>query len=103
MNNSNSQQKIFAVLHMIPRGKVTTYGQVAELAGLPRAARLVGTTLKNLPNDSTLPWHRVINAAGEISFPNDHPHHQEQRKLLIEEEVVFNGNKVSLKTYLWQP
>ncbi|WIO73678.1 MGMT family protein [Porticoccaceae bacterium LTM1] len=97
------QQRIYAVLRSIPTGKVATYGQVAELAGLPRAARLVGTTLKKLPNDSTLPWHRVINAAGKISFPSEHPGHTKQRGLLLSEGVLFSGDKVNLRIYQWQP
>ncbi|UTW46423.1 MGMT family protein [bacterium SCSIO 12696] len=100
---STPQQRIYAVLHSIPSGKVVTYGQVAELAGLPRAARLVGTTLKKLPTGSTLPWHRVINSAGKISFPNEHPNYKRQRQLLLDEGVLFSGDRVKLREYQWRP
>ena len=100
---STPQQRIYAVLHSVPMGKVVTYGQVAELAGLPRAARLVGTTLKKLPRGSTLPWHRVINAAGKLSFPSEHPNYKRQRQLLTDEGVLFAGDKVNLRQYQWQP
>lgn len=97
------EQRIYAVLHAIPAGKVVTYGQVAELAGLPRAARLVGATLSKLPAGSTLPWHRVINAAGRLSFPGEHPSHKRQRQLLTDEGVLFAGDKVNLRQYQWRP
>lgn len=100
---STPQQRIYTVLRSIPLGKVVTYGQVAELAGLPRAARLVGTTLKKLPKGSTLPWHRVINSAGKLSFPSEHPNYKRQRQLLTDEGVLFCGEKVNLRQYQWRP
>ena len=96
-------ERIYTVLRAIPAGRVATYGQIAELAGLPRAARLVGTALKKLPPGSTLPWHRVINAAGRISFPRQHPCYRRQRQLLLAEGVIFAGDKVDLRRYRWQP
>lgn len=60
---------IWQLVASIPKGNVATYGQLAIMAGYPNHARYVGTILKNLPNDSTLPWHRVVNAKGELSFP----------------------------------
>ena len=65
----SASERLYTVLANIPSGKVVTYGQLAELAGVPRRARWVGQTLKKLPADSTLPWYRVINAQGKISFP----------------------------------
>ena len=73
MNEFDHKQRIYAVLAAIPAGVVVSYGQVAELAGLPRAARLVGRTLSALPDDTQLPWHRVVNASGKISMPCDSP------------------------------
>ena len=69
MNEVPAEQRIYAALAAIPCGRVVTYGQVGKLAGLPRGGRLVGRTLRNLPKDSSLPWHRVINAAGKITLP----------------------------------
>ena len=62
------QQRICQELRQIPKGKVATYGDVAAMAGIPRHARYVGTTLKNLPKSSRLPWHRVVNHKGEIAL-----------------------------------
>jgi methylated-DNA-protein-cysteine methyltransferase-like protein len=56
-------------LAQVPEGKVVSYGQLAELAGLGRAARWVGRTLSQLPGDTKLPWHRVLGAGGRISLP----------------------------------
>ncbi len=100
---SNPESAIYAILHAIPSGRVATYGQIADLAGLPRAARLVGTTLRKLPANSNLPWHRVINASGRISFPATHPNYQRQRQLLVDEGVLFVGGRVKLSDYQWQP
>ena len=103
MNEIEPEQRIYAVLAAIPSGTVVTYGQLAELAGLPRAARLVGRTLSKLPGDSTLPWHRVINASGGISLPQDSPGFERQKKRLQEEDVVVTGSRINLKKFRWQP
>ena len=103
MNNNTPQAAIYQVLRQIPAGKVLTYGELAKLAGLGRAARLVGTTLRKLPDGSSLPWHRVINAQGKISLPTHHPSHHLQRKRLEDEGVRFMGDKIHLQTFLWRP
>ena len=61
-------QRVWHIVASIPEGYVTTYGDVARLAGSPRAARQVGGVLKRLPEGSTLPWHRVVNRHGDISL-----------------------------------
>jgi methylated-DNA-protein-cysteine methyltransferase related protein len=63
-----SHERIYAIVRKIPRGRVTTYGTVARLAGLGRHARLVGYALSALPDGTSVPWHRVINAQGRLSF-----------------------------------
>ena len=98
MNEFDQKQRIYAVLAAIPKGVVVSYGQVAELAGLPRAARLVGRTLSALPDDTQLPWHRVVNASGKISMPCDT---QQKHRLEREEVLVVNG-RISLKQFRWQ-
>jgi len=97
-----TQARLFQVIHAIPKGRVATYGQVAELAGLPRAARLVGNTLKNLPKNSKLPWHRVINASGKISLPMD-GNGKVQKQRLEKEGVVFLKGRINLSHYRWDP
>ena len=101
MDTLKINEIIWQIVASIPRGRVSTYGQVAKLAGCPNHARYVGATLRKLPKDSKLPWHRVINAKGEISFPISSQKYKKQQKLLETEGITFKGTKVSLKQYLW--
>lgn len=97
---------IYAIVRQIPYGKVATYGQVAELASLPRQARLVGYALYRVDMQlDDVPWHRVINAKGEVSeSPFRYGTDYLQRSLLEQEGVVFSKQgKVSLRQYRWQP
>jgi len=94
-------QLILAAVRKIPRGKVCTYGDVAEVAGLPRRARLVGTVLRQTPGSRDLPWFRVINAGGRISFPAGSDAYLRQRRKLEAEGIVFISGRVDLKTYGW--
>jgi methylated-DNA-protein-cysteine methyltransferase-like protein len=94
---------IWKTVREIPRGKVATYGQVAELAGLEGHARQVGYALHNLPERSDVPWHRVINAKGEISPRSAGDSHELQRLLLAAEGVVVDGRgRIDLKRYRWK-
>ena len=103
MSRQSNYQRIYEVVRKIPLGKVATYGQVARLAGLGGHARQVGYALHNLPENSGIPWQRVINARGEISFPPDSPHWHLQRVLLEAEGIRFDENdKVSLPCYRWR-
>ena len=97
-------QQILAVVCLIPKGRVATYGQVAALAGLPKHARLVGYVLKHLSAGHQVPWHRVINAQGKISLSklNTQGENIQVLKLMAEEIVVLEG-KVNLKQYQWRP
>jgi methylated-DNA-protein-cysteine methyltransferase-like protein len=94
---------IWSTIRRIPRGKVATYGQIATLAGLDGHARQVGYALYNLPSPSTVPWHRVVNAKGEVSPRTSGDSHELQRMLLEAEGVVFSlGGKLDLKLYQWK-
>jgi methylated-DNA-protein-cysteine methyltransferase-like protein len=94
---------IWSVVRRIPRGRVATYGQIAELAGLEGHARQVGYALYNLPERSDIPWHRVINARGEISARSGGDSHELQRLLLEAEGVEFDlRGRVDLKRYRWK-
>jgi methylated-DNA-protein-cysteine methyltransferase-like protein len=97
-----SYQKIWAVVRRIPRGRVATYGAVAAAAGLRQHARLAGYALHNLPRGSQVPWHRVINAQGRISFPPRSEPYREQRRRLEAEGVVFVAGRVDLVRYGWR-
>jgi methylated-DNA-protein-cysteine methyltransferase-like protein len=96
---AKTQQKIWGVIALIPQGKVTTYGQIAFLAGLSQQARLVGRILSNLPKGTRLPWHRVVNAEGKIVSPSRY----KQIKLLAKEGVLPVNGRIDLKTHQWQP
>ena len=98
-----NNQQIWQVVHSIPRGKVATYGQIAKLADLPGYARFVGQVMKSLPSDSKLPWHRVLNAKGRLSFPHSSEQYKRQQSLLEGEGIVFINGRISLKKYSWWP
>ena len=86
----------------IPPGHVLTYGEVARLTGMPRYARRVSQAMRWEPQSMQLPWHRVINAQGQISFPKDSNGYRRQKDLLQEEGVVFVNGKVDLTQFGYQ-
>ncbi len=88
------QDRIYSIVAMIPQGRVATYGQIAALAGMPRHARLVGRTLRELPSGSRLPWFRVVNASLRISTRVG-GNENLQRKRLEAEGVEFVGERVA--------
>jgi methylated-DNA-protein-cysteine methyltransferase related protein len=90
---------IYFALSTIPSGRVIAYGQLAKLAGLTNGARQVGRVLCNLPEESTLAWHRVVNAQGEISLPQDSPAYREQQQRLIAEGIEIKNGKINLSIY----
>lgn len=95
------RSNILAAVKRIPRGRVSTYGGVADLAGLPGRARLVGRVLSQTPSSTRLPWHRVVNAGGRISFPVGTDAHVLQRRRLEAEGVVFAGARIDLRRFGW--
>ena len=99
--------KIWQTVQAIPLGKVACYGQIADLAGLPGRARLVGKALGAVPNagwrGQAVPWYRVVNSQGKISFAPGSEHFERQRDLLQDEQVVVIGARIQLKTFQWQP
>jgi methylated-DNA-protein-cysteine methyltransferase-like protein len=97
----DARQAILAVVRSIPRGRVTTYGLVAERAGLPRRARLVGRVLSQLTADSGVPWHRVIGAGGRIAFPLASRASREQRARLAREGVLVLRGRVDMDRNGW--
>ena len=103
-NNSNFFKMVYELVAQIPPGRVASYGQIATLLGEPRAARTVGWAMHSIPDGLELPWHRVINAQGIITF-NAHGQGAElQRALLESEGIVFNlKGRVDMSKYQWQP
>ena len=102
---ARSYERIYSVVARIPRGRVATYGQVARIAGLAGQARLVGYALSALDDRSRLPWHRVVNARGEISARRDGgPMHVVQRLRLKRERVRFDAKRrIRLDRFRWRP
>ena len=106
LSNMNSYHLIYQIVCQIPVGKVATYGQIADLAGLHGKARLVGYALFRVDTDlDSIPWHRVINAKGEISYSNLRQGGDYLQKHLLETEgIKFNQQgKINLDRYQWQP
>lgn len=98
----SSYQRIYAATRKIPRGRVSTYGRIATLAGLGGHARQVGYAMHALPAGSMVPWHRVINAQGEISLRRRPGAELTQRMLLEREGIRFSGRgRVDLARYGW--
>lgn len=96
-----SHTDIWFILSQVPEGSVVTYGELAKMAGAPGYARVIGNILKQLPKGSGLPWHRVINSKGQISFPEDSARYTTQKELLEQEGITFISGKINLKTYGW--
>lgn len=94
---------LYAALAQIPPGRVVSYGQLAEQAGLGRAARWVGRCLSQLPDDTALPWHRVVAAGGRLSLPVDSAAGAEQRRRLAAEGVMLTGNRLDIRRHGWHP
>ncbi len=92
-------QRVWDVVEGIPPGCVLNYGEVARLAGYPGRARMVGRALGRAPKSRPLPWHRVVNAQGQISFPPDSRRHQRQRELLEAEGVEFVNDTIDLEQH----
>ncbi|MFC6441643.1 MGMT family protein [Bowmanella sp. JS7-9] len=96
-------QRIWQTVQAIPYGKIASYGQIADLAGLPGRARLVGKALGFVPEQMVVPWYRVLRSNGQIAFPSGSAHSTLQTGLLQEEGVVVLNNRVKLRDFQWQP
>lgn len=105
--SQNFYESVYAVVKKIPKGKVTTYGHIALLLGNPRAARAVGYALNSLKKDreSKIPWQRVINRQGRISFKGDSFRADLQKKILQTEGVFFDldNDQLDFGKYGWFP
>jgi methylated-DNA-protein-cysteine methyltransferase related protein len=94
--------QIYTVIYQIPVGKVSTYGDIATMAGYPGYARHVGRALSNIPSESQLPWYRVINSRGMISLKGT-DFDRQLNHLIAEGIVISETGKISLKQYRWIP
>jgi len=93
-------QRIISIIAAIPIGKVATYGQIAAMAGQPRAARQVARLLHSSSQKYNLPWHRVINAQGGISLDGSSAINQ-RRKLRTEGIEISPSDRIDLSIYQW--
>ncbi|MEO5560906.1 MAG: MGMT family protein [Dokdonella sp.] len=93
---------ILRAIKSIPRGCVASYGEIAERAGLPRRARLVGRVLRETPADAGLPWYRVLRADGRIAFAPGSRGFRDQVRNLSGEGILVNNGRVDLARYGWE-
>lgn len=106
MDIENKQQLrsiLYIVLSKVPSGRLVTYGQLANMTGYPGLARWVGRELGRLPDDTQLPWHRVVAAGGRLSLPKNTRAGDEQRQRLRLEGIFVAKDRVKLVDYQWQP
>lgn len=96
-------EKVVEIIRNIPEGKVMTYGQIARLAGSPRAARQVVRVLHSMSRKHRLPWHRVVNAQGQIALQDDESYQEQLFSLEAEGVVVGLKGVIDLEKYQWQP
>ncbi len=96
-------ERIWTMVNSIPQGKVSSYGQIADFAGLPGRARLVGRSLGFVPTDQAVNWHRVLRSNGQLAFDKGSEHALLQTGLLQQEGVVVINNRVNMKAFNWQP
>ena len=95
--------RIWATVSDIPKGSVASYGQIGDIAGIPRGARQVGYALRTLPKNSAVPWHRVIQSSGRIAFEKGSAAYNRQSRRLIMEDVVILEGRIDMQKYRWQP
>ena len=105
MNKTQIQrfEKIWETIREIPEGCVASYGQIAEISGVPRGARQVGSALRHLPSGHGVPWYRVLQVSGKIAFEKGSDKFDEQSKRLLQEGVAILAGKVDMRKYRWQP
>jgi len=99
----NFNEQVYALVKLIPPGKVLTYGRVAALLNVTQGARAVGWALNALTTENDVPWHRVINAQRQISLRNSPAAAERQRERLEAEGVQFDeAGRVPVST-IWTP
>ncbi|HET9440421.1 MAG TPA: methylated-DNA--[protein]-cysteine S-methyltransferase [Longimicrobiales bacterium] len=100
---SDFATQVYGVVRKCPRGKIVSYGGVAAMLGQPRSARAVGRALNALPDDTDIPWWRVVNSRGEVSIRGVEQGESLQRSLLEREGVKFDGaGRISWKRFGWE-
>ena len=98
---ADAYARIWDAVCSVPRGRVVSYGQAAQLAGLPGHARLIGRALGAAPKERGVPWHRVIDAQGRIALPAQSKAFREQRRLLMAEGVEVTRGRIDMARFGW--
>ena len=101
--NLSFYEKVYEIVRQIPKGKVTTYGAIAETIGMKSSSRLVGQALKSMPPEMGIPAQRVINHAGLLSGAHQFGGYERMRWLLEREGVKFKGDGVDMEKHFWKP
>lgn len=96
-----SWEPIYRLVKRIPRGRVTTYGELATALRLPGGARVVGYAMAACPSGRGIPWHRVVGARGHLLIRE--PHASLQRRLLGSEGVAIEGRTIDMQRFGWSP
>src|SRR5271165_668977 len=96
-----SWNRVYSLVRRIPRGRVTTYGEIAKSLRLPGGARAVGYAMAACPSGEGIPWHRVVGAGGRLLIGE--PHAGLQRRLLTTEGVEIGERRIDMKRYSWSP
>ena len=96
------QKTVYSLCKQIPKGKVATYGQLAKMAGSPGASRAVGMCMKMNPNAPMTPCHRVVASDGSLTGYSGGDGVSTKKKMLMEEGVMFKGEKVDLERSGWK-
>jgi len=100
---TNTSERIYHTVLCVPKGRVASYGLIADLAGLPGRSRAVGYWLKRASSELILPWHRIIRADGKIAFPQGSEAFAIQRSRLVDEGVWVKNGRVNLAQFGWEP
>ena len=103
MGTDGRYRRIWNRVAIIPPGKVASYGQIAQLVGIPRGARMVGWALGRAPAELKLPWHRVLNAQGRIALPAGSRGYRRQQEQLQQEGIEVTSGRVDLSRFGWRP
>ena len=103
MDRIARMHRIWDTIRDIPKGCVASYGQIAEIAGIPRGARQVGYALRHLPDHHDVPWQRGVQVSGKIAFDTDSPQFEEQQRRLAMDDVAVIAGRVHMQEYRWRP
>lgn len=102
MNKTSFTYKVYELTKQIPKGKVVTYGQLAKLAGSPKAARAIGMIMKTNPNAPHTPCHRVVASNGKLTGYSGGNGVSTKKEMLLAEGVFFKGERVDLTVSQWK-